>query len=183
MIDQDIINLVKNNPGQMNEDEYQFIKNFIQRIYPSNILIFGVGYDSKLWIETNKNGKTIFLENDQNWIDKIKKENLNMDVRLIEYSCNINDYAKIIDDENKLKINLPSDIISEKWDLIIIDSPLGGTDNCPGRMQSIYMASILNCSHYLLHDCNRNVEKLYGKKYLKNKLYSINSLNYYRKEI
>jgi hypothetical protein len=58
---------------------------------------------------------------------------------------------------------------------------MGGDDNTPGRMQSIYTASTLRCSEFFLHDINREVEKTYGDKYLGVKFKAIDRLSHYTK--
>ena len=46
----------------MSFDQYKSIYNCIKSKNDSNVFVFGVGSDSNLWYETNKEGKTIFLE-------------------------------------------------------------------------------------------------------------------------
>ena len=56
--------------------QYWHIAREIELIKPANILIFGLGFDSLLWNKLNKNGKTIFLEDNKDWIDKFKYKGL-----------------------------------------------------------------------------------------------------------
>jgi rhamnogalacturonan II specific xylosyltransferase len=40
-----------------------------------NLLIFGLGFDSVFWNDVNKLGSTVFLEDNQHWIDTVRKCN------------------------------------------------------------------------------------------------------------
>jgi len=173
----DIIkDLVKSNPGQLSIDEYTKIYDTIKNDDGLNVLIFGIGNDSFLWQDANKNGRTVFLENSREWIDKIKRTNDTLDVREIEYTTNASDWKVLIDDTDALLLNLSDDIINTEWDYIFVDSPLGGG---PGRMQSIYTASTLKCEKYFLHDADRVIECTYGDLYLGKCVETLDRLKYY----
>ena len=74
-----IQSLVEQNPNQMSFDEYVYIYELIKSKSGCNLLIFGLGRDSELWLDVNKNGKTIFLEDNTEWINtvNIQMKNLN----------------------------------------------------------------------------------------------------------
>jgi glucuronoxylan 4-O-methyltransferase len=158
-----LLNKLKNNIGQLTFDEYKYIIPFLGK---SNFLVFGTGNDSELWNYANKDGKTVFLENQEEWI---KPEYKN--VIKVDYTCKITDYKKLLDEFKKgiydnLTISLPEEIKNIRWDVIFIDSPTGYNINCPGRMQSIYTGYSLSNkdTHVFIHDCNREVEDLYSKE-------------------
>ena len=56
------------------------------------------------------------------------------------------------------------------WKVIFVDSPQGGSSKRPGRMKSIYTASVLarrsTDVHVLVHDSTRPVEAAYSDRYL-----------------
>ena len=54
----EIDELIDDNPGQMSFDQYQYIYDTVSSKNGCNFLIFGLGKDSQLWIEANKNGNT-----------------------------------------------------------------------------------------------------------------------------
>ena len=51
-------------------------------------MVFGVGSDSDLWHETNQNGKTVFLENHDEWLKKVNQESPHLNVYEIQYTNN-----------------------------------------------------------------------------------------------
>lgn len=174
--------LVRSNPGQCSVNEYEMISQTILSKGPCNLLIFGLGNDSQLWLDVNKGGKTVFLENHEPWINKVKGVvGDHLDVRKVTYTTEIQEWEAIIDDVDRLNLPLDMDILSTKWDIIFIDSPMGcGVSGVPGRMQSIYTGSKLDCNEYFLHDVNRPVEKTYGAKYFGTPTNSVDRLNYWR---
>lgn len=145
---------------QMTREEYQEISS---QLGNKNFLVFGTGYDSDLWRLVNRNGKTIFLENLEEWIPKNSE-----DVVKVDYNTVREDYQGLLLEQEKLEMKcLPESIANEKWDIIFVDSPTGYSKKCPGRMQSIYTASKLANKDTLvyIHDCNRKVEDTYSKHF------------------
>lgn len=151
------------NNVQLNRAELSYLIDFVKK-QNKNMLVFGCGADTKIWASINKK-KTVFLENNQDWINKTKKENF--DIRKIEYSTKANQFKELLNNTKDLKIDLPFGIKDMDWGIIFVDAPVG---NAEGRMQSIYVASILaslNCNtSVFVHDCDREIEKLYCDKYL-----------------
>jgi hypothetical protein len=178
-----IVDLVNNNPGQLSVNEYSFIVNKLIGENGCNFLVFGVGRDSKLWLDVNSNGKTVFLENCESWINKVTDMiDCDIDIRNVEYTSKSTEWESIIDDVDKLTIELPQDIIDTEWDYIFVDSPQGWIDDkTPGRMQSIFMSSSLKCNKGIfLHDVERVIETVYGEKYFGKPTERIDRLNYWR---
>jgi len=143
--------------GQMKREEYSYISNFMGN---KNVLIFGTGRDSDYWRFCNTTGKTVFLENDDTWIDKTKK-----DIIKVDYTCSIKNSKKLLEEVKEgnysnVKIVIPPELKTIEWDVIFVDSPTGYNNNCPGRMQSIFTALELSNknTHIFIHDCNREVE-------------------------
>lgn len=167
----DLILQVKNT--QMSRYEYKFISDLIQSIKECNLLVFGTGRDSKLWVESNNHGKTIFLEPDEKWISIAKNQNSSMDIRHIKYNTTPNQALSMFftfkrTGEMPNIPSLPEDVVKTKWDVILIDSPVGGVN---GRMSSIFISYVLSNSnkkntHIFLHDCERDIEMLYGHLFL-----------------
>lgn len=157
----DMINdVVKNTAGQqMTYEEYYDIASHIGHV---NFLVFGTGHDSNLWRETNKDGITIFLENLDQWIPKDSK-----DILKVNYTTKITEYQEIINKPKRLTMDLPEHIVNCRWDVILVDSPMGWNNKTIGRMQSIYTASLLAQEHTLvyIHDCHRPVEDLYSRTF------------------
>lgn len=158
---------------QMTRIEYKFISDLVQSIPKCNFLIFGTGRDSDLWIASNKNEKTIFLEPDKKWIEIAQQKNSNIDIRHVEYKTHPSDAMKMFFEYKKTGTMpnippLPQDVIETEWDVILIDSPVGGVN---GRMSSIFISDVLSKhtkkdTHIFLHDCERDIEMLYGHLFL-----------------
>ena len=51
--------------GGMSEQEYRVIADAVVRRSPCNVLVFGTGYDSELWMKCNARGQTVFLEDSE----------------------------------------------------------------------------------------------------------------------
>ena len=69
--------------------------------------------------------------------------------------------------------DLPNEIYSKEWDVIMIDGPRGYQPELPGRMAAIYTAAVMarlrtrpGVTHVILHDVNRRVERVYAEKFL-----------------
>jgi uncharacterized protein (TIGR01627 family) len=154
---------------------------------PCNLLVFGVGNDSSLWIKANKDGNTVFIENNIDWLNKVKRINPELKSVLVEYKTVLSKWKDIIDKPKELEMDFNSDdydIRKTKWDVIIVDAPMGYEEAHPGRMQSIYEASriIKDGGHVFVHDCNRKVEGVYTTKFLltENLIEEIGNLRHYK---
>lgn len=158
------------NIGLMSEIQYTNIGYLISALEPVNLLVFGLGGDSYLWKELNSKGKTVFLEDDLDWISKFEDKDL--DIVKVNYTTFVGDHEKINFDSKILEMELPKNILKTKWDVIIVDAPLGhgppGREyKGPGRMQSIYTAHKLlkEDGICVVDDMKRMVEQKYALHY------------------
>ena len=158
------------NKGLMSEEQYMNIGYIMSALTPAKILIFGLGEDSFLWNDLNKEGSTYFLEDDKEWIENFK--DLGLKIFPVKYTTYVGDHEKIGFNESKLKMNLPEEISDYKYDMIIVDAPLGhgppGRDyKGPGRMQSIFTAyQLLKPGGIcVVDDMKRYVEQKYAIHY------------------
>lgn len=170
---------------QLSPEQLISIINTINQ--PCNLLVFGVGNDSSLWIKANKSGKTVFIENNTDWLDKIKQINPELQAVLVEYKTMLSKWKELINKPTELEMDLNSseyNIRKTKWDVILVDAPMGYKDEHPGRMQSIYEASRLvkDGGHIFVHDCNRKVEDKYTTRFLlkENLIEEIGNLRHYK---
>jgi glucuronoxylan 4-O-methyltransferase len=181
----EILNLVKSNPGQLSISEYSALAKMIESKRPCNLLIFGLGNDSSFWLKLNQGGKTVFIEDNKQWFDAITKKVSVNNAVLVNYNSTRKDYLTLLKQPEQLEIGLPSHILNTKWDIIFVDGPSGYNDNTPGRMKSIYTASKLaylsGNTYVFVHDCDRKVEKLYCDSFLSdpNMVNSIEKLRVY----
>jgi len=135
---------------------------------PINFLIFGLGNDSTFWFNTNKDGRTVFIENNKSWFKNVKSKFPEIEAYLADYKTERWEWKNLINHPENLDLDLPKDILKVSWDVILVDGPGGYSDKTPGRMQSIYMASklIKIGGDVFVHDTNRKVEKEYCDKFL-----------------
>lgn len=66
-------------------------------------------------------------------------------------------------------LSLPAFLKDIVWDIIFVDGPTGYADSTPGRIQSIYTASVLSGKSenidVFVHDCDREVERVYCDRF------------------
>jgi uncharacterized protein (TIGR01627 family) len=156
--------------GSCRKSEYKFVARRLDSLAPCNALYFGVGYDSKLWDTINAEGNNLFLEDSQEWIDTINPTLVNSKIEKVKYTTKRTQWKKIFKKTNKLIMQLPDTVWQTNWNFIFIDGPRGDKDFCPGRMQSIYTASLLAAKsrgvlRIFAHDYNRELERRYCNKY------------------
>ncbi|MET0113015.1 MAG: class I SAM-dependent methyltransferase [Limnospira maxima] len=182
--------LVADNPGQMTVAEYRYIADIINHQSPGNLLIFGVGKDSGLWMDINRHGKTVFLEDSQGWLTQVKNTYADLEAYHIDYQTRRQNWAELLmkfeRGEDCLSLDLPNWIYDISWDWILVDGPAGYTPETPGRMKSIYIASQLAIksgdTDVFVHDCDRTVEIAYTSYFFKpnHLVKQISRLNHYR---
>ena len=113
-----------------------------------NLLVFGLGRDSELWSEANREGTTVFLEDVPDWFRQVP----NARSFLVNYS----------------NLALPEIVQQAKWDVILVDGPMGFLPEHPGRGKSIEAAATLIASNGIvfIHDFDRPAERKYSNQYL-----------------
>ena len=134
----------------------------------SKMLVFGLGYDSKMWYEGN-NKNTFFVENNDKYI-KLNIKDIPLD-NIIKYdyktTCLLSN--KLTDNQIK-KFIIPEKIIKEgSFDIIIIDGPEGYSPEKPGRLIPCYWSTLLSKPGTVIYidDANRPLEKFCIQKYFK----------------
>lgn len=155
---------------------------------PCNFLIFGLGHDSLMWHSLNYGGRTIFLEEDEAWIEQIKRRFPMLESYHVTYDSKVNQANDLMEEgkgpectaisdpkysmcQLALK-SMPSEVYEIKWDLIMVDAPTGYHEEAPGRMTAIYTAGMMARNRedgetdVFVHDVNRIVEDKYSKEFL-----------------
>ncbi|CAJ1938808.1 unnamed protein product [Sphenostylis stenocarpa] len=159
---------------------------------PANFLVFGLGHDSLMWASLNAGGTTIFLEEDPKWVQTVLKDAPNLRAHTVQYRTQLREADQLLssyrsepacspatatlrgNDRCKLALhNLPNEVYSTEWDLIMIDAPKGYFAEAPGRMAAIFSAAVMardrkssGVTHVFLHDVDRKVEKAYAEEFL-----------------
>lgn len=175
-------------PQQSREEIELSVKVLAQRS-PANFLVFGLGHDSPLWSALNFKGKTLFLEEDSNWIkDTLKIHPLKaFHVKYPTMLSQADDLLGYYRSDaacsplNPLRASkcrlalsdLPQEVYDTEWDVIMIDAPRGYFDEAPGRMTAIFSAAVMAMNRkedggtdVFLHDVDRRVEKIYANEFL-----------------
>ncbi len=172
-----IRNLMMQYPGIILEPpELLLIAKGILEFKECNFLVFGMGNDTPLWLDINSKGRTAFLEDSKEWMQKIMEVCPEAESYLVTYNTKLSEWEQLIDDHSRLVIDLPSKITNIKWDVVLVDGPSGDYPSYkkqygvepPGRMSSIYMSSLLvkKNGYVFVHDCNRIIERVYSDRYL-----------------
>ena len=170
MSQEEIRALVESNPGQASFEEYMLVHDLIMSKAPCNVLVFGVGRDSSLWIHANAGGTTVFLENSPKWTDYAREHAPGGVVHDVRYRTLRALWPLLRFTGRHLYLrDLPTDVEERDWDVILVDSPNGDAWYQPGRMKSIYTAAVLGRqagTDVLVHDCNCTVERQASDQFL-----------------
>lgn len=169
--DDDLRALVESNPGQATFEEYRLVRDTIRAAAPCDLLVFGVGKDSQFWLGANEGGTTVFIEHEPEWIRMTREHVPAIDIVQVSYDTRRPQWKKLMEKRDRLFMtDLPNRVLDRNWDVIFVDSPQGGSSKRPGRMKSIYTASVLarrsTDVSVLVHDCHRRVEAAYADRYL-----------------
>lgn len=134
------------------------------------LLVFGAGNDSRFWEALNSGGTTAFLEDDPEWADTVRTKVSTATIHTVSYGTCRAEGLALLDHPERLEIELPPEIASRRWDVILVDGPAGYADDKPGRMKAVYTASRLVAPGGIVfvHDCERQVEMAFAEKYLGN---------------
>jgi len=136
----------------------------------TKLLVFGLGYDSKMWYEGN-NKNTYFVENKKEYID-LNINDIPMD-NIIQY-----DYKTLVEtsfnltDSDIKKYELNDRLKSlGPFDIIIIDGPEGYDDKKPGRLIPFFWSTLLSKKETIIYadDANRKLENYCINKFFSNK--------------
>ncbi|KAE8698970.1 Glucuronoxylan 4-O-methyltransferase 3 [Hibiscus syriacus] len=177
---------------QQNYGEISVTYNVLRNRNPCNFLVFGLGYDSRMWNALNPQGKTLFLEEDQKWVDNVLKGAPEIRAYTVNYRTQLKEADDLLNhfrtepsclpsnaslrgnDQCKLALTgFPDEFYDTEWDLIMIDAPRGYFAEAPGRMAVIFSAAVMarnrkgfGVTHVFLHDVDRKVEKRFATEFL-----------------
>lgn len=170
-LEEAVRDLVARNPGHGTYEEYWCIAEVVRRRAPCRFLVFGVGKDSRLWLETNARGRTVFLEHSPRWIERVREEVRDAVIYPVQYPTRRYQWPWLLYKPQRLRMeDLPGEVLATEWDVIFVDAPGGARWKSPGRMQSIYTAALLAKRSadvdVFVHDCDRMVERVYSDRYI-----------------
>lgn len=134
----------------------------------TKMLVFGLGYDSKMWYEGN-NKNTFFIENNDKFI-QLNMKNISAE-NIIKYDYVTTCLSSFTLNDNEIKdFFIPEKIVNEApFDIIIIDGPEGFSPEKPGRLIPCYWSTLLSKPGTVIYidDANRRLENFCIEKYFK----------------
>lgn len=173
---------------QQTFDEISVAARVLEKRSPCNFLVFGLGHDSLMWSALNHGGRTVFLEEDRAWMDKIRGRFPDLESYHAVYKTKVreaDDLLKLrsekectaVGDARNSKcpltlMDLPAVFYETEWDLIMVDAPTGYFADAPGRMGAIYTAGMVARARkhgetdVFVHDVDRVVEDEFSMVFL-----------------
>jgi uncharacterized protein (TIGR01627 family) len=152
-----------------------------------NLLVWGLGNDSPFWNRTTT-GKVMFLEdgswdtnliNGTRWYDQITAAHPSLEAYVVDYTTKNDEVnlERFMNNPGKwgkeLEIKgFPKAVMDTRWDVILVDAPMGYPGAGPGRFQSLYWTMLLarkyeNVSpmvHVFVDDYERKVEREFSQR-------------------
>lgn len=176
------------NASTLTEKEFLLLSNLIINKAPCKLLIFGSAYQYLNLSQINTGGTTIFLVDESSDLSTIKAKSNRTRTYKVDYQIPGKKAYKLLKQarqnpacaprsgplqESTCKLaltNLPQEVYQHKWDVILVDGPSGDTPEAPGRMPTIYTASVIarsgNATDVVIHDVNRVIEKWFSWEFL-----------------
>lgn len=153
---------------QLEAVELRPIVAAIQERLNCSLLVFGCGRDSPFWEKINRDGTTVFLEDNPEWAANARARLTSATVHTVTYDTKLPEWRRLLDTPSKLRLDLPEQISARRWDIILVDGPAGFNDAQPGRMKSIYTAAqlVAEGGRVFVHDCQRPAEHAFASRYL-----------------
>jgi hypothetical protein len=158
---------------QLSDIQIMWIADTLHMVYSINnkrpsMLIFGLGNDSPLWETVNCNGRTVFVEDDVEWITTVSTKSPSLEIHHLEYNSRVEHALEFL--ENPVEIKIDDSVDTECFDVVLIDAPKGYAPDHPGRMIPAYYTSqnarkCKTASVVFLHDVGRQVEQLIAEHY------------------
>lgn len=146
-------------PNSCTLREYLAFATRVHAVAPCRLLVFGVGRDSAAWCEVNPGGTTRFLENNAEWIEKIRSAVPPGSIHPIDYQQPFEKWEAT--GFSAAAVPLPqtdASLFDSSWDAVFVDAPWGPTF---GRHQSSHAATraVAPGGLVALHDCEREREQ------------------------
>lgn len=179
--------LVESNPGQATFEEYKLLHDVLVARAPCNMLVFGVGRDSSLWLDANAGGRVVFLEDVIEWAAFARSAVRGIVVHDVSYGAVRGFMWPVLRhfERTLFMADLPAEVLETDWDVIVVDAPRGTRWDRPGRMKSVYTAAVLGArsgADVFVHDCHRRVERESSDQFLRSErlVAQTGSMRHYR---
>jgi hypothetical protein len=146
---------------------------FLNTTPNTKMLVFGLGYDSKMWYENNKN--TFFIENNDEYIKLNEQDIPLLNIIKCDYTTTCKTSMSLTDEQIH-KFKIPESLVNlAPFDIIIIDGPTGYDENTPGRLIPCFWSTLLSKKGTIIYidDSSRALEGWCIQKYYKNNVHKI----------
>lgn len=185
---------ISNATHRMSDTDIRAISAVLRARGPCNLLVFGLGAESPLWLALNHGGRTVFLEENEFYVKYLEPRHPGLEAYDVSYTTKVRDFRDLLDaarasraaecrpiqnllfSECRLAINdLPNDLYDVAWDIVLIDGPSGWNPTSPGRMPSIFTTAVLartgataakGPTDVLVHDFQFELEQVLSKEFL-----------------
>lgn len=94
-----------------------------QQLRTTDLLVFGVGHDSVVWSSVNCGGRTVFLEDNDWWMQNISATYPFLEVAKVSYRGRMGLSSEFF--AKPWLMNLPQSVLDTCWDTILVDAPQG----------------------------------------------------------
>lgn len=176
------------NEVAISEKEFKLLSNLIAKKAPCNLLVFGLESQYLNLSAINDGGKNVFLEDDPYKLSTFKISSNHTRIYKVDYKHPAEKAYKLLKHARQNKAcapnsglrnlskcqlaltDLPREVYEVKWDVVVVDGPIGDAPQAPGRMATIYSAAIIaregNTTDVVIHDIDRMIEKWYSWEFL-----------------
>lgn len=150
--------------SQMTAAQYFRISLELISRAPCQLLVVGAGKDTELYTRANAGGRTLVLERHSNWLETIV--GLGAEALPVSYQTQVDGPAL---EPCTVPEGIPTAVLEQPWDVILVDGPEGWRGDLPGRQQSIFLAAQLARANttVFLHDYERSLEQEFAARYLR----------------
>lgn len=141
--------------------------------YNPKFLMFGCGYDTKMWAAGNKN--TYFVEDNPEYVNLARQSVSEENLIQVNYETKVYSADKMTDEEIK-NHPIPDKIIAEApFDIVLVDGPMGYGEGA-GRLMPCYWAKMFTKEGSIVYvdDSERPLESYAINKFFKDKYIIVN---------
>ncbi|KAG1363945.1 protein IRX15-LIKE [Cocos nucifera] len=155
-------------PGRMADTDLRAAAAVLRRRAPCNLLVFGLGHESPLWLALNHGGLTVFLDHSDLRASRFEDQRPGLpglEVYATPFPTRVSDLRPVLDavrpeeasprgrcrpvqdllfsDCPLALSDLPNHLYRLAWDVVFVDGPPGYHPEAPGRAAAIFTAAVL----------------------------------------
>ncbi|XP_008799899.2 protein IRX15-LIKE-like [Phoenix dactylifera] len=155
-------------PGRMADPDLRAAADVLRRRAPCNLLVFGLGHESPLWLALNHGGHTVFLDHSDLHASRFEDKHPGLpglEVYVAAFPTRVADLrpllAAVRPEEGSPRgrcrpvqdllfsdcplalSDLPNHLYRLAWDVVLVDGPPGYRPEAPGRAAAIFTAAVL----------------------------------------